>query len=221
MGGLAGGAQVVGIDVGITKQRLYQQTNAGARGDHSVAMQKGIIGHGPGDKALHTQFFSCRFKAHHAACRGRHTDGTAAIAGVRRAQQPPRDLDRRTARGTTRSAAGIEGIIGMGQAHWFRIHAQTQLRRGGLTDDARTLLLQGLYKGIAALGVVGAIDISQCSRHAADIAEILGGEDPAAQPASTGGLAVYIQVGETVLLGDKAVQIRAELFYGKVHGAPV
>gem|GEM_PF-5236984 len=71
------------------------------------------------------------------------------------------------------------------------------------------------------LGVVGAIDISQGSRHAADIAEILSGEDPAAQPASAGGLAVHIQVGETVFLGGKAVQIRAELFYGKVHGAPV
>ena len=221
MGGLAGGAQVVGIDVGIAKQRLYQQADAGARGDHAVAMQKGIIGHGPGDKALHTQFFSCRFKAHHAAGRGRHSDGTAAIAGVRRAQQPARDLYRRTARGTTRCAAGIKGIIGMGQAHWFRIHAQAQLRRGGLTDDARTLLLQGLDEGIAALGVVGAIGISQGRGHAADIAEILGGEDPAAQPAAAGGLAVHIQVGETVLLGGKAVQIRAELFYGKVHGAPV
>ena len=221
MGGLAGGAQVVGIDVGVAKQRLYEQANAGARGDHAVAMQKGIIGHGPGDKALHTQFITCRFKAHHAAGRGRHSDGTAAIAGVRRAQQPPRDLYRRTARGTTRSAAGIEGIIGMGQAYWFRIYAQTQLRGGGFTDDARTLLLQGFNKGIAALGVVGAIDISQGSRHAADIAEILSGEDPAGQPASAGGLAVYIQVGETVFLGAKAVQIRAELFYGKVHGAPV
>ena len=109
----------------------------------------------------------------------------------------------------------------MGQAYWFRIYAQTQLRGGGLTDDVRTLLLQGLDEGIAVLGVVGAIDISQGSRHAADIAEILGGEDPAAQPASAGGLAVYIQVGETVLLGGKAMQIRAELFYGKVHGAPV
>ena len=109
----------------------------------------------------------------------------------------------------------------MGQAHRFRIHAQAQLRGGGLTDDARTLLLQGLDEGIAVLGVVGAIYISQGRGHAADIAEVLGGEDPAAQPAAAGGLAVHIQVGETVLLGGKAVQIRAELFYGKVHGAPV
>lgn len=71
------------------------------------------------------------------------------------------------------------------------------------------------------LGMVGAINVSQGRGHAANIAEILGREDPAAKPAVAGGLPVHIQVGKTVFLWGKAVQIRAELFYGKVHGAPV
>ena len=45
--------------------------------------------------------------------------------------------------------------------------------------------------------------------------------DDDGKPAVTGGCAVHIQVDKTVLLWGKAAQVRAELFYGKVHGAPV
>ena len=212
---------MVGLHPGRGKKRLQQEPNAGARGDHAVAVQERIIGHGAGNKPLRAEVAARRLKPHDPAGRGGNANRTAAIAGLGRAHEAAGYLDGRAARRSARGAAWIKGIIGVGKIHRLRIDAQAQLRGGGLANECGALLFQCRNERLADRGIVRALGIAQSGGHARDIVEILCRQDPPAQPAGAGRRVLQIQVGKTVLCGAHALHLCAQSFYGKVHGAPV
>lgn len=109
----------------------------------------------------------------------------------------------------------------MRQAYRLRVHAQTQLGGCRLADEKRALRLQVRDERVRDVGKIRARLMPQRGGHSHDVVQILGRENPTAQPSLRLRAAVQVEVGETMLFCGKRRHRLAQLFQGELHGSTV